>query len=651
MCMTEKPTYDELKKRVKELEHLEEELLIEREFSKATISSLPGIFYVINEYGKFLKWNRNFETITGYSAEEIAQMLPEDFFSLKRRKDVNKAIKEVFEKGHSWLEVNVVSKNGRMTPHLLTGARLKVKETLCVVGVGLNISKRLKIEKSLKESEKKYRDLFNEAPIGLYRSTFDGKIVSFNSTAAKIFGYDETDEDIDKVSMGDLYANPKLRDEFLDRLNRKGKVFDSEILLRKKNGDKFWGLISAVIQKNKKDNTHYYDGFIYDITETKRLKDQLLQAQKMEAIGTLAGGIAHDFNNILGAIFGYAQLAKINSSGNQKMEKYIDQIYTASERAKGLVQQILAFSRQTESKKIPVDIGMVVKESLKLLRATIPTTIKIDHNIKANIGTVQADQIQIHQIVMNICTNAFHAMEEEGGKLDVELGPVKITSSDSSVYQDMKPGEYLKLTVTDTGHGMSADTVSHIFEPYFTTKGVGEGTGMGLSTVHGIVKNHQGVIQVYSEPDIGTSIHIFLPLIRTKAEIAYVESDFLQTGDETILFVDDEIYLVEIGKELLSGLGYKVETCNNASDALNYFRLQPDKYDILITDLTMPDMTGDILASEFKKIRPDIPVILCTGFSKKITSENAKGIGIDSLLMKPLTIYELSDTIRGLLDE
>ncbi|MCP3922901.1 MAG: PAS domain S-box protein [Desulfobacterales bacterium] len=649
--MTEKPTYGELEKRVKELEHLEEELLIEREFSKATISSLPGIFYVINEHGKFLKWNRNFETLTGYSVDDIANMLPEDFFPLKRRNDVNNAIKDVFEKGHSLLEIDVISKNGRITPHLLTGARFKVKGTLCVVGVGLNISKRLQVEKSLKESEKKYRDLFNEAPIGLYRSTFDGKIISFNSTAAKIFGYNETDEDIYKVSMGDLYVNPKLRDEFLDKLNSKGKVFDSEILLRKKNGDKFWGLISAVLQKNKKDNIHYYDGFIYDITETKRLKDQLLQAQKMEAIGTLAGGIAHDFNNILGAIFGYAQLAKIKSSGNHKIEKYIDQIYMASERAKGLVQQILAFSRQTESKKIPVDVGMVVKESLKLLRATIPTTIKIDHNIKSNIGTVQADQIQIHQIVMNICTNAFHAMEDEGGRLDVELGPVKFTSSDSSVYQDIKPGEYLKLTVADTGHGMSADTISHIFEPYFTTKGVGEGTGMGLSTVHGIVKNHQGIIQVYSEPDIGTSFHIFLPLIRKKAEKVTDESDFLQNGNETILFVDDEIYLVEIGKELLSGLGYKVETFNNAADALKYFRLQPDKYDILITDLTMPDMTGDILASEFKKIRPDIPVILCTGFSKKITSENANEMGIDSLLMKPLTIYELSDTIRGLLDE
>ncbi len=522
--MAEKPSYEELEQRVQKLERIEEKLLWKKAFSDAMIASLPGIFYVFNEHGKFLQWNDNLEITSEYSFDEIAQMHPEELFSTSDRARVNEAIMEVFVNGLFSIEVNILSKHGISTPHLLTGARFDVKGTLNLVGIGVNL------------------------------------------------------------------------------------------------------------------------------TETKRLQDQLLQAQKMEAIGTLAGGIAHDFNNILGAILGYAELAQTNSRDNPKVQRYIDQLCIASQRAKDLVQQILAFSRQSKSEKTPVDIGIVVKEALKLLRASIPTTIEIRQDVKLNLGTVEANQTQIHQIIMNLCTNAFHAMEKEGGQLDVDLIPVKISIGDSSIYRDLKPGQYLKLTITDTGHGMSADVISHIFEPYFTKRNAGEGTGMGLATVHGIVKNHRGAITVYSEPDTGTSFNVLLPLIKSCAEKKTEILDILPTGTEQILFVDDEKFLVDIGKELLEDLGYKVEAMNSSIDALDVFRSQPYKYDMVITDLTMPKMTGEKLAEKIKKIRPDIPIILCTGFSMRITHENIKEKGINSLLMKPLTIHELSNTIRGILD-
>jgi len=371
----------------------------------------------------------------------------------------------------------------------------------------------------------------------------------------------------------------------------------------------------------------------------------------MEAIGTLAGGIAHDFNNILSAILGYAQLAQLNSSENPKVQGYIDQLYSAGERAKELVQQILAFSRQGKSEKVPVDIGLVVKEALKLLRASIPSTIEIRQNVKSNLGTVEADQTQIHQIVMNLCTNAFHAMEKDDGHLSVNLVPVTIGINEISAYNDIKSGPYLKLTVTDTGHGMSADTLSRIFEPYFTTKKEGKGSGIGLATVHGIVKNHGGDIEVHSKPGEGTTFHILFPVIGTKVEKAKETPNSFPTGTEQILFVDDEKYIIDIGKELLEGLGYQVETRASAFDALEAFRIQPDKYDMVITDMTMPKMTGEQLASEIRKIRPNIPIILCTGYGSRITSEYSTEMGISRMLMKPLTLSDLAKNVRKVLDK
>ena len=414
----------------------------------------------------------------------------------------------------------------------------------------------------------------------------------------------------------------------------------------------------ALYDSNEDSKTYVgIQGIARDITAYKQAREakeklevQLLQAQKMDAIGTLAGGIAHDFNNILGAILGYAQLAQFAVPENKEAKEYIEQILTASDRAKGLVRQILAFSRQSKLEKIPVDIGIIAKEALKLLRASLPANIEIHQNVTSNQGSVLADQTQIHQIMMNLCTNALHAMESNGGTLAVTLVPVQLNADEATAYYDLKPDRYLKLTVTDSGCGMDAATLTRIFEPYFTTKEAGQGTGMGLSTVHGIVQDHGGSIKVYSEPGSGTSFHILLPSIEVEAQKETSTFEPLPAGTEHVLFVDDEKPLVDIGEEMLQKLGYKTDGRTSPYEALEAFRANPDKFDVIITDMTMPRMSGEKLAQEILKIRPNIPIIICTGFSRVVTPTKTGAMGIKDFLLKPLTMHDLAISIRRALD-
>ncbi|MBW2169460.1 MAG: response regulator, partial [Deltaproteobacteria bacterium] len=382
------------------------------------------------------------------------------------------------------------------------------------------------------------------------------------------------------------------------------------------------------------------------ITEYRKLEAQLQQAQKMEAIGTLAGGIAHDFNNILAAIIGYTEIASLQVAEDDKAKESLKEVLKSGRRAADLVKQILAFSRKGEQERIPVQIGLIVKEALKLLRASLPTTIEIHQNIESDTGIVEADPTQIHQILMNLCTNAGHAMREEGGILEVTLTNVDIDARTIRQYPDMSPGPYLRLSVSDTGEGMTPEILGRIFDPYFTTKEVGEGTGLGLAVVHGIIKDHGGAITVYSEPGKGTTFHVYLPVIEKAAEPEKETLKPLPTGHERILFIDDEPGLVEIGRVMLGELGYDVVVRTSSIEALELFRIKPDEFELVITDMTMPKMTGDKLAKELMQIRPDIPIILCTGFSKRITEEKAKEIGIKAFVMKPLVMRDLANTVR-----
>jgi len=386
-----------------------------------------------------------------------------------------------------------------------------------------------------------------------------------------------------------------------------------------------------------------------DVTQEKVLEAQLHQSQRMQSIGTLAGGIAHDFNNILSAIIGYTELTIDYLENGSLPYNNLQEVLEAGERAKGLINQILTFSRQSEQDLKPLQLKLIVKEALKLIRATLPSTIEIHQDLTSD-AAILGDQIKIHQVLMNLCTNAGHAMPGKGGMLSVCLSEVELDSSFRIKHFDIKPGPYLKLSISDTGHGMSASLMERIFDPFFTTKEKGKGTGMGLSVVHGIVKSHNGTIHVYSEPGEGSTFNVYLPIIEKQLEQKIIAEKPIPTGTEHILFVDDEESLINMGKQLLVSLGYDVTTRISSIEALELFKTRPDTFDLVITDLTMPNMTGDELAKQLMAIRSDIPVILCTGFSTRITEEKAKSMGIRAFILKPLIRKDIAETIRKILD-
>jgi len=431
----------------------------------------------------------------------------------------------------------------------------------------------------------------------------------------------------------------------------KKKSFKNEFKMLHKDGHWVDILARADVINDENGEGARVIGTHVDITEQKRLEKQLQQYQKMEAIGTLAGGIAHDFNNILFPIVGHTEMLIEDTPEDSPSRDSLNEIYTAALRARNLVQQILAFSRQENSELKLMKMQSIIKEALKLIRSTIPTTITINQSLQPDCGAVKADPTQIHQIVMNLTTNAYHAMENDGGELKVVLKEVELGQQDL-IHTDLTPGKYACLTVSDTGIGITKDVIDKIFEPFFTTKEKGKGTGMGLSVVHGIIKNMSGKIEVDSELGKGTEFHIYLPIAESafKIEESPIKEP-MQGGDERIFLVDDEEVIIKMEKQALERLGYHVTSRISSIEALELFRTNPDKFDLVITDMAMPKMSGDKLAVELIKIRFDIPILLCTGFSEAMTEEKVKSLGIKGLLLKPIIIKDLARKIREVLDE
>ncbi|MCL5405545.1 MAG: PAS domain S-box protein [Deltaproteobacteria bacterium] len=389
-----------------------------------------------------------------------------------------------------------------------------------------------------------------------------------------------------------------------------------------------------------------------DVTGQKTLEMQVRQTQKMEALGTLAGGIAHDFNNILAIIMGYTDIALLEQREHTPVYDALQNVLKATSRAKDLVTQILAFSRKSDRERKPIEARFIVKEAVKLLRASIPTTIQIRAALDSD-GLVVADPTEIQQVVMNLCANASHAMRDKGGVLGLNLDSVYLGADQGLERRGLQPGPHLRLTVSDTGRGIRPQFIERIFEPYFTTKGPGEGTGMGLALVHGIVKSLGGAIEVYSREGQGTTFQVFLPMISLKIKETKNASptQLPQGNKERILFVDDEHAIADLGEKMLTRLGYQVTVSTSSLEALELFRNKPDMFDLLISDQTMPNMTGVDLAREVRRIRKDIPVIICTGYSERLTEEKAKELGISALVMKPFAIEHLASIIRKSLQE
>jgi PAS domain S-box-containing protein len=496
----------------------------------------------------------------------------------------------------------------------------------------------------LRKSEKNLQMLLDSIPVGIVTISIDTHRIKYvNPEAEKILGLPQ-EKIIESKCHGFICASKEGECRITDHGET---IHNEERIISTANQGKI-SVLATVIRIDFDENEYLLESFV-DITQKKDLEKQLHQAQRMEALGNLAGGIAHDFNNILSPILGFTQLTLAYVEKGSDMEDDLKEIYTAGNRAKELVRQILTFARQGEQEFRSLKISLIAKEVFNFLRATIPTSIKLDLNIESE-SLILADPTSIYQIFMNTCTNAAHAMGNNGGELKVHLLNCELLKKMNSNGFTLSPGNYLKILISDTGIGIPDDQLSSIFEPYFTTKQKDEGTGLGLSVVHGIVKKHNGAIFVDSIVGKGTTFTLYLPVVKRTEEYKDNDKESLPTGSESILLVDDEPSIVKMQSRILGALGYTVLTCTSSAEALQHFSSTPDRFDLVVTDMTMPEMTGDKLTENLKKISPEIPVVLCTGFSKKIDSQNARDIGVNALIKKPVEKNKLATVVRKVLD-
>jgi PAS domain S-box-containing protein len=508
------------------------------------------------------------------------------------------------------------------------------------------IAERSRIERALRESEEQYRTAIEHSNDGV-AVTQNLCIKYVNQQFVNIFGYEKAEEILEKSILEMVHPDDRKRVLDLETLRQKREGTPARYEFKGIRSDDKIVYIEASVAETFWRGHRVSLVYLRDISERRLLEAQLQQAQKMEAIGIMAGGIAHDFNNILFPIFGYTEMALENIADHAKVRKYLEQILIGARRARDLVRQILTFGRQDNEERKAIQIQPVIKESLKLLRALLPATIELHYTVESG-SYVTANPAQIHQIIMNLCTNAYHAMEKKGGILEVTLEDTQILPSETLPSPDIAPGMYVKLTVSDTGIGMDRCVMERIFDPYFTTKEPGKGTGLGLSIVHGIVKSYEGHISVYSEKERGTVFHIWLPGTEIAEESEEFFVEHFSADGEHILLVDDEIRIVQMLQQMLESSGYKVTGLTNGKEALDVFRKNPAEFDLVITDMTMPKITGGDLAGELLRIRSDIPIILCTGFN--ISKETAKSLGVTELLAKPLLKEEVERVVKKVLD-
>ncbi|OPY83380.1 MAG: Wide host range VirA protein [Syntrophorhabdus sp. PtaU1.Bin153] len=771
----------------------ENERLYRNLFENASI----GMFQTTVEGNRFLRINSTLAAMLGYdSPEEVMSTVTDTVTQVhtdpKHYNDLRAALEH---DDWCYAEQPYVRKDGSiMIGKLALRKVLNSDGTAAYLeGIVEDITERKRSEEALRQAEAKYRAIFENAVMGIYQSTPDGRYVAVNSAFAGIFGYGSPQEMIRAVTDigGQVYVNPDERIRLREFLNEHGIVKKFEAQVYRKDGTTGWISINARAVRDTEGATAYFEGTIEDIsarkqaeeelrithqrlfdiieflpdatfvidgekkvvawnlaceemtgvkkeaimgkgdyayaipfygerrpllidyvtmdsdeleqkymevkrtghllfaqtfvpalhngkgaflsgnatplfdrtgkvigaieslrdiTEFKRLETQLLQAQKLEAIGTLAGGIAHDFNNILTGIVGFAEMVKEDTTPDTPNYHRLGLVLKGAYRGRDLVRQILTFSRQTDHEQKPVALGDIVGEGLKLLRPILPTTVEIRSKNATDDDTVLADPAQIHQVLMNLCTNSAHAMKKKGGLLEIGITRERFKKDDRLPSPDMKQGDYVMLKVRDTGCGMKPEILERIFDPFFTTKAQGEGTGLGLSVVHGIVKSHAGALKVESEPGKGSVFSIYLPKIERQTRTAADETLPLKGGKECILFVDDEDLLVELNHERLTRLGYEVVATTSSIEALELFGREPRKFHLVITDYTMPHMTGVAFAKELLKVRKDIPIILCTGHNDSISADKAKKLGIREFLLKPISQQDTAAAIRRVLD-
>jgi len=627
------------------------------------IDLVPHMIFVRDWDGKYLLVNEAVAKANNMSVSALTGKYLADFHS--NSSEFQKMLqddREVMMTGETKFlpEEPFTDARGNLRFHQATKVPFHVfgDKTPAVLGVAIDITKNKQAAESLRESEARLDLALRSAHMGVWRIDLIENKRYFDDQVCRLLGIDPakftgTEEEFYKS------VHPHDREMLTAALARsieQDVLYEKEYRVVWPDGSVHYIITRGKLFRDETGQPVRMNGLIWDITEPKRaeeeremLEAQLRISQKVEAIGTLAGGIAHDFNNILQPIIGYTEMELNELSASDPVRKSLEQVLKASLRAKELIKQILAISRSTqEQHRIPTDISSIIKEVLTLLRSTLPTSIEMRQKIRR--GVALADSTQIHQVLMNLCTNAAHAMNDRG-ILEVRLSTVDLSESDlaGQAIFDLKPGPHLKLTVSDTGCGMDAKTRERIFDPYFTTKEVGKGSGLGLAVINGIVKRHEGAITVQSQPEKGTTFTIYIPSLDVRPETTMQVDDLPLRGSERILLVDDEPTLMEMGTSLLERLGYKVTSQTDSMKALEIFRSSPDKFDLIITDYTMPKLTGLDFAREVLRVRPDMPIMLCTGFSEKITPDSVKELGM-GFLMKPYGMRQMSEAIRKILD-
>ncbi len=604
-------------------------------------------------------WNKSAEKLYGWKAEEVIGKKIDQVIQMDIPFEKRLEIRNIAKKRGRWRgEVVQYDRFGRKLNIEMSISDLRDEEGKVLASVGINrdISEKIKYEEALRTSEESYRGLFDSVMEAIYIQAPDGTFLDVNEGAVRMYGYSKneligkTPADVAAPGRNDLN---KVLEQFKKALAGEPQQF--EFWGRRANGEEFPKNVR--LYKGKYFGQDVVIALAEDITEKKKLEEdkknlerQVHQNQRLETIGTLAGGIAHDFNNILTPILGYAEMIKMALSNNPKLRNKADQIIKASLRARDLIQQILTFSRQIDQQVKPVYIQHIINEATHLLRASIPSTIKLKKEIDKSCMPVMADPAQLHQVLINLCTNAYQAMEETGGELFIGLKQVHVDNGMANIHPGLKPGIYNQLIVSDTGEGMEPWVLERIFEPFFTTKGVGKGTGLGLSVVHGIIKNYHGEITVYSEKNKGTVFHVYLPVADIK-EIHEVErNENIPHGNEHILIVDDEPSVLELEQQMLHYFGYKTHGLVESNKVLDELMANPRKYQMLITDLTMPNLTGRELAARVRAQFPNLPIIMITGYSEELTDDIKEKYGIQAILMKPVVASELAKTVRQVLD-
>ncbi|MFH0825073.1 MAG: PAS domain S-box protein [Pseudomonadota bacterium] len=643
-------TIKRLKREVKERKQAEKsQRTIEARFNVAFRANPHAVSIVTLDEGRFLEVNDSFCRITGHERDSVIGRTELDLALWARPNHRQEMVRILNEKGALQdYEVVMRRKDGKIRVASLSAEVIELDGERYILCISTDITERKRAEADYK----RLTTAIEQAAESILVVDSAGRIRYANPAFQMVSGFGRDEIHGKNISFIRSPENDQaVMAEAKSRL-KEGQSWKGTLVNRRKNDTKYQ--VETTISPVKGAGRKPVSFVIVerDVTGEVHLEEQLRQAQKMEAVGTLAGGIAHDFNNILMAMLGYTHLAKERLPENNPVIKDLDEVLRAGERARDLIRQILTFSRQTEQERSAVEVGLVVKEALRLLRASIPSTIEIRQEVDSEAGSVLADPTQIHQIVMNLCTNAFQAMEGDHGILTVSVASETIGEEDVTTrHPELDPGPYVRVTVSDTGRGIPREAIERIFDPYFTTKERGKGTGMGLAVVHGIISSHGGDISVYSREGEGTTFKVYLPSCAPIEQAVEEAAAPMEGGTERLLLVDDEQQVAEMMRRLLTARGYQVTVLASPVEALSAFCAHPEGFDLVITDLTMPNLTGLELARAILALRRELPVILCTGFGEAVTSEKAAEIGIREILEKPVTPAALLGSVRNALSQ